>query len=108
MKKYRKLLTVILVIVLSIASTAISFFYKRSYGWMVDVPEKGVDYYNITQFGFPYGWYEEIIHPYTNGYIQTFFRLEVFIVDTIIYIVMYSSIAGFIYLINRHYVLKEG
>lgn len=103
------LLIAVLIVVLSITSTIVSFLRIRSYGWGTDrrgiTPEE-IKEVAITQHGFPFGWYAII--RYTSGgelESETFeFRSDAFIWNTILYIVMYSVIATFIL---RHTTLSK-
>ena len=97
----RILLIAVLIIALSIASTIVSFLRIISYGWqsdLVGIPAEEFWEVAITQHGFPFGWYA-IIRYTLGGQLETEtfeFRSEVFIIDTIIYIIVYSVIATFI------------
>ena len=97
----RILLIAVLIIVLSIASTIVSFLRIATYGWqsdLVGIPAEEFWEVAITRHGFPFGWYA-IIRYTLGGQLETEtfeFRSEVFIIDTIIYATVYSVIATFI------------
>ena len=97
----RILLIAVLIIVLSITSTVVSFLHIRSYGWGTDVrglPAEELWEFAITQHGYPAGWYS-IIRYTLGGQLESErfeFRPEPFIMDTVIFIIIYSLIATFI------------
>jgi hypothetical protein len=97
----RILLIAVLIIALSIASTIISFLRTTSYGWqsdLVGIPAEEFWEVNITQRGFPCGYYVIIRHT-VGGLLKTEkieFHSEAFIMDIVIYVIIYSVIASFI------------
>ena len=93
----RVLLFMFLAVMLSLCSTIVSFLHKFSYGW--DVGVEGITRVMITQYGFPLGWYSRV--AYDGHYVEDGFRSDVFVLDAIIYAVVFSLIGGSIFWIRN-------
>ncbi len=97
LKGYWKLLpTAGLVIILSVASTFTSVLHKVSYE---SIGARGVTFVAI-EYGFPHPWYFEVYSGSLGGDFAGYV-LERFVADTIIYLIIYSIISGFIYWLYR-------
>ncbi|UCG45537.1 MAG: hypothetical protein JSV58_01785, partial [Candidatus Bathyarchaeota archaeon] len=111
MREYQRiLLLIILVIGLSVTSTAASSINTVNYQegpFCIErgTPPEEIPEYDITQHGFPHGWYRRVTITLGGQVTSVDFRLiwQIFIIDTILYVVLYSAIAAIILLAYRKY-----